>query len=126
MGNATHLKYYTSNYSNTLPKVSAAYSSTVGADTSTENFSIGRSGLIGAHWYGGVDNLILMTGIGSQLGTDAILELMTSTNPTTLSLYSDVNVMLPMGENTFPAIADIKTLQDFQLFNGTSSDFVQK
>ena len=126
MGNATHLKYYTSNYSNTLPKVNSAYYNTNNTDTSTENFTIGKSGNVGGSWYGGVDNCMLMVGAGSQLGTDAILELMVSTDPTTLSFYDDVSVMLPMGEDTHPAVADIKGLQDFELFMGTASDFVQK
>ena len=94
-----------------------------------DELQIGKGGTSSAqgslnYWYGGVNNLSVHN---EFLGGEAVAEYFGGQDVTGMSFYDDQVVdFIPLGEQTYPAVAGIKAVATGELKNGTESDFVER
>jgi hypothetical protein len=129
-GDSNGVDYWMENYSTSAMKQRLNFSTAWGgnvanASNATNTFEIGKPASR-IYWEGGLNNFLGMQGVQSQLSNTDISSLMTTANPEDLGFWTEVDVFLPMGEDSYPTIVDLKGTQNFTLENGTVSDFVDK
>ena len=120
---ATHIKYYL----NGMLRANISYNQTnIGNyNDASGKLSVGEK-FKKAYWYGGLNNLMIMVGAGSNLGVESRTEYFGDGDVSQMTFYSDVLDFLPLGESSFPNVGGLKSVVSGELKNGTESDFVQR
>ena len=90
------------------------------------NLEIGKGGVKGSNWYGGINNALIIEGASADLGANQKAEYFGGQDVTIMSFYDDIEDFLPLGEKTYPAVGGTKNVVSGNLINGTESDFVER
>ena len=116
VSSTTHLKYYLDG----VLRANMAYNaSTTGQDFSGD-LEIGNS-THRANWFGGVNNLMVMVGSGSDLGKDQLAEFNAQDNVSNMSFYPSVTDFLTLGERPYPSVLGMKQVLEGTIENSTES-----
>ena len=83
----------------------------------TGDLQIGKGGVKGSNWTGGVNNLMIMNGSSSVLGKDQLAEYHSQANVSNMSFYPSVIDFIPLGERPYPSVLGLK-----QVVSGTIED----
>ena len=83
------------------------------------DLQIGKGGIKGSNWTGGVDNIMLMEGGSADFGKDQLYEYHSQNNVSNMSFYPSVSDFLPLGELPFPNCLGLK-----QNVEGTIEDAI--
>ena len=119
--NGSQVKYYLDGFlrSTTTLNANISYNDPSG------NLTFGK-GLKGSNWYGGVNNMMIMTNPGA-LGSNQLTEYFATQDVSKMSFYAgDVIDFLPLGESTYNSLNGQKGVITGSLINATSADFVER
>lgn len=114
----TRIKYYV----NGVAKANMLINANISQNNPIGDLEIGKSGNIGAYWYGGLNNFAPFL-IDISASSDAISELFSTEDLTQLSYYSDSDDFVTLGEGTYPNDSGLKGKITSTLINGTEEDF---
>ena len=84
------------------------------------DLEIGKGGIIGSNWTGGLDNVMMMEGTQSILGKDQLYEYHSQNNVANMSFYPSVSDFVPLGELPFPGCIGLK-----QVVTGEIKDAIE-
>lgn len=90
------------------------------------NLEIGKGGVKGSYWYGGINNALIMEGTSADIGANQKAEYFGGQDVTLMSFYEDIEDFLPLGEDVYPTVTGTKGVISGNLTNGTASDFVAR
>jgi len=117
----TRLRYYLDG----VKRADMAYNgNTTGQDFSGD-LELGNS-THRANWFGGVNNLMVMEGSGSDLGKDQLAEFHSQDNVSNMSFYPSVVDFITLGERPYPSVLGLKQVLEGTIENSTESVIVLK
>lgn len=87
------------------------------------NLYIGKGGSQGSHWYGGINNNLLMLGTSALFGKDELAEFFNSEDVTAMSFYPSAHDFVLLGERPYPNVLGLKGNIEGVLKNGTESNY---
>lgn len=120
--NGSQVKYYL----NGSLRSTTTINSNVSHNNASGDLTFGQGGPKGSYWYGGVNNMMVMTN-ASALGSNQLTEYFASQDVSKMSFYAgDVIDFLPLGERTYNALSGAKGVITGSLQNATASDFVAR
>ena len=117
----THLKYYLDG----VLRANMAYNANTTGQDASGDLEIGNSAHR-ANWFGGINNLTVMVGSGSNLGKDQLSEINAQGNVSNMSFYPSVTDFIPLGERPYPAVLGLKQVLSGTIENATESAIVVK
>ena len=116
----TRLEYYL----NGVRRAYLTFNGNVSNNDPVGDLVIGKGGIAGGYWYGGIKDALIMVGANSQLTSTQVNEYRNNTTPTSLSYYASLLDYLPFGADAFPNIVGLKGVINGTLVGGNESDFV--
>ena len=127
--NGTQVKYYLYRPSNGeiyQTNMTLNQTNVTNHNNASGNLEIGRMGTRGSHWYGGINNALIIEGTSADIGANQKAEYFGGQDVTLMSFYEDIEDFLPLGEDTYPIVTGTKGVISGNLINGTASDFVAR
>ena len=118
--NGSQVKYYL----NGSLRSTTTLNSNISYNDPSGNLTFGK-GLKGSNWYGGVNNMMIMTNSGA-LGTNQLNEYFGSQDVSKMSFYSSVVDFLTLGESNYNSLNGQKGVISGSLINATPADFVER
>tara|TARA_B100000767_G_scaffold207287_1_gene194197 strand:- start:971 stop:3403 length:2433 start_codon:yes stop_codon:yes gene_type:complete len=122
VSNGTQISYY---LDGTLRSRTSYNASTQYQDNSG-NLEIGKGGITGSNWTGGVNNLMIMNGGSSDLGKDQLAEFNAQGNVSNMSFYPSVTDFVTLGERPFPSVLGLKQVVSGEIKDSTESVVIVK
>jgi hypothetical protein len=120
--NGSQVKYYL----NGSLRSTTSLNANVSHNNASGDLTFGQGGPKGSYWYGGVNNMMVMTN-ASALGSNQLTEYFASQDVSKMSFYAgDVIDFLPLGERTYNTLSGQKGIITGSLENATTSDFVER
>ena len=122
--NGSQVKYYLDGF---LRSTTTLNASNVSAhNNAVGDLTFGQGAPKGSHWFGGVNNMMVMTN-ASALGSNQLTEYFATQDVSKMSFYAgDVIDFLPLGESTYNSLNGQKGVITGSLINATSADFVER
>ena len=117
----THLKYYLDG----VLRANMAYNANTAGQDASGDLEVGNSHHR-ANWFGGVNNLMVIDGSASDLGTDQLSEFHSQENVSNMSFYPSVTDFIPLGERPYPTVLGLKQVLEGTVENSTESAIVVK
>ena len=109
----TKIRYYLDG----VMRANISYNANVSNQDPIGDLEVGRGGVQGSNWTGGVNNIMIMKGSSAVLGKDQLSEYHSQNNVSNMSFYPSVVDFIPCGERPYPTLLGLK-----QVVSGTIED----
>lgn len=120
--NGSQVKYYL----NGSLRSTTTLNANVSHNNASGDLTFGQGGPRGSYWFGGVNNMMIMTN-SSALGSNQLTEYFATQDVSKMSFYTgDVIDFLPLGERPYNTLSGQKGVITGSLINATSADFVER
>jgi len=119
--NGSQVKYYLDGNL----RATTTLNSNISHNNPSGDLTFGQGGAIGSNWFGGVNNMMIMT--NASMGTNQVSEYFGSQDVSKMSFYSgDVFDFLTLGEAPYNSLIGQKGIVSGSLINATPADFVER